>query len=137
MNSKEYLSQALHLDRKVNSLLIRLEKMKALACRYTETLKQTPGGCGEKRSLEDAVMKIVLAEEELGKEAARLFELKAEILGVISQLDDSLIEEVLTMRYIDGMRWNDIGIKLNYTTRYMLMLHAEGLERIQKILDER
>ena len=107
-----------------------------MACRYTEALKLTPGGSGNKQSLEDVIVKIVSAEEELGKEAARLFDLKAEILGVISKVDDNLIEEVLTLRYIDGMQWKKIGSKLEYTSRYMLMLHAKGLEKIQKILDE-
>lgn len=54
--------------------------------------------------------------------------------SVINSLEDATLKAVLLYRYIEGMNWDEIALKMNYTERHMHRIHAEALCEVQMML---
>lgn len=64
----------------------------------------------------------------------RQLELSAEIADEISKLDDVKQEMVLTLRYIEGLTWEEIADAMALSVRTVQKLHGRGLPGMEKIL---
>lgn len=102
MGAKEYLSQALWLDQRINSKLELLETLRALAMKVSVNLteEKVSGGKNTKSHMENTIAKIVDLEKEINRDINRLVGVKAEIMDTISQVDDPICQLLLEMRYV-------------------------------------
>ncbi len=109
MKAKEYLSQALRLDHRINSKLEQLENLKALAMRVTTNFAQekVSGGRELRGPFENTMAKIIDLENEINQEIDRFIKLKQEIMETI---------------------------ELGYSRSGVFRIHSEGLKEINKIL---
>ena len=57
-------------------------------------------------------------------------EKRKEIETVIETLEDKTLQLLLRYRYIDGMTWEQIAVKMRYDYRWVLRLHGRALERL-------
>jgi DNA-directed RNA polymerase specialized sigma subunit len=53
------------------------------------------------------------------------------ILTAIYALDDIIEKQILTLRYIEGMKWVDIYVKMGYKERQVHQQHSNALEHIE------
>jgi ferritin len=104
MGAKEYLSQALWLDQRINSKLELLETLRALAMKVSVNLteEKVSGGKNTKSHMENTIAKIVDLEKEINRDINRLVGVKAEIMDTISQVDDPICQLLLEMRLCRG-----------------------------------
>ncbi len=73
--------------------------------------------------------------ENLIEEAQqRQLEFSAEIADEISKLEDVKQEMVLTLRYIEGLTWEEIADEMDLSVRTVQKLHGRGLPGMEKIL---
>lgn len=73
--------------------------------------------------------------EKLIEEAQqRQLEFSAEIADEISKLEDVKQEMVLTLRYIEGLTWEEISDEMDLSVRTVQKLHGRGLPGMEKIL---
>jgi len=138
MNAKEYLSQAMWLDKMIDNKLEQLDTLKALSMKVTATLNEVKvsGGHHVKSSMENAVGKVIDLGNEINHDIDRLVSLKKEITGVIHQLDNINYQLLLEMRYISGKTWDDVALALNYNSRSVFKVHGRALKEIEKIREE-
>ena len=99
MTAKEYLSRAYRIDQRINTKLMRISELRALAQKCTvayggERVSRTRNVA----SLEDSVMKIMEAEKELDAQIDLLVDTKKEIEGVIERVPDADCRLLLEMR---------------------------------------
>lgn len=59
-----------------------------------------------------------------------------EILSAIDSLTDERQKEILTMRYVAGMGFQDIQEKIHYEKTQMYIIHGRALVEINKWLDK-
>ncbi len=135
MKVKEYLSQALWLDQKINSKLEQLETLRALATKVTAKLaeEKVSGGNNTKGHMENAVVKIVDLEKEINEDIDRLVDIKTEIMDTISQVDDPVCQLLLWMRYVSGKTWEEVAWELDYNDRTVFKIHGRALKKIEEI----
>jgi DNA-directed RNA polymerase specialized sigma subunit len=57
-----------------------------------------------------------------------------EIERSIRRVGDDVLEEVLELRYLQYMKWEDIAQRMNYSERQTTRLHGIALEKMQKLL---
>jgi len=81
MKVKEYLSQAIWLDQRINNKLEQLETLRALAMRVTVnfTEQKVAGGNDVSSPMEKTVTKIIDLQKEINEDIDRLVNLKADI----------------------------------------------------------
>ena len=60
-----------------------------------------------------------------------LFDAYEEIGSVINRLGNSDYVELMTMRYIMSLRWDDIICRMGYAQNTVFRKHREALERIR------
>ena len=137
MTAKEYLSQARHLDKRINSKIQMLEELNAAATKCTATYTDMPKAPSNSRSrVEDIVIKIILLQEEINKDIDRLIDIKAEIYKVISQVDSPELALILEKRYMCQMTFEELAEDLGYEERWIYVLHGKALKKVQNILEK-
>lgn len=67
--------------------------------------------------------------EQLEKEKKRIFD-------IISAIDNPTYKSILYKRYVQGMKWEDIEIDLNYAGQHLHRLHNEAVKEVNKIRKE-
>ena len=116
MEIKNYLKQGRLLDLQINYHLEKLSKLRQTA--YTISSPQISGtkvqNANRKEApFERALERIEAMEEKINQEIDLLVDLKTQIEGVISQLDCDEYRMVLTYKYLEGKKWEEIANLLN------------------------
>ena len=138
MTAYEYLSQAYMLDQLIQSKLLQIEKLKALANSTSGFVR--PDRPVVKRTrrtdvMEQTVMKIMEAEKELDEEIDTMVDKKLEIGRTISMVQDLAWQLVLEKRYLNFETWEGIAAEMYISSRTVLRMHEKALEAVQEILD--
>ncbi|SHF44113.1 DUF1492 domain-containing protein [Caloramator proteoclasticus] len=136
MNAKEFLRQAIWLDKLINSKLEHLEKLEVLAQKTTVDLskEKVTGGNGTTSPMENVVVKIIELKREINEDIDRLIDLKKEIGKVISNIDNPSYQLILEMRYINNRNWDEIADEMGLDKRWLLRLHMRALRKIDETL---
>ncbi len=137
MNSKEYLSRAFRLDRKIKSKIDQIAEMKALATKVSVAMSDIRVQTSKNdHRLEDIMIKIMEYQNELCDDMERLVEIKKETKKAIDSVSNDEQRLVLEMRYLLYMRWEEIAVELEYTVEHIYRIHRCALHSmdIEKIV---
>ncbi len=129
MNAKEYLSQAVRLDQKINSKLEQVSKLRNLSMKASGLrLAERISGTKEHSLMESALVKMIDLEYEINADIDRLVDLKREMATLIERVNDPSQRLLLEMRYLCGNTWEDIAQKMGYDLRWVYRLHGKALQ---------
>lgn len=132
MNAKEYLSQAMHIDQRINSKLEQVMKLREAATKATATLSDMPRPDSPNiQAMESTICKIVDLEREINEDVDRLVDLKAEARRVIQQITEPDQQLVLELRYLCYKPWTEIMSEIGYSEATLYRLHGEALKNIR------
>ena len=137
MTAQEYLSQAYFLEQQVQSKLAQIESLKSLASYMTARPMDQESVSHTKNvhAMEDTVLKILGAEQELDAQIDAPVEKKLEIADTISRVPDVEWRLMLEKRYLLFLKWEEIAEDLHYCIRTVQRMHGRALEAVQGILD--
>ena len=131
MNAKEYLSQVMHIDQRINSKLEQVVKLRESATKATATLSYMPRpDAHSMQTMENTICKIVDLEREINADIDALVDLKAQARRVIGQLKDPDQQLVLELRYLCYRPWTDIMEELGISETSVYRIHGEALKNI-------
>ncbi len=131
MNAKEYLSQAFHIDQRIDSKLQQVMRLRESAAKCTRTISDMPrAGSPNLQTLESTVCKIIDLENEINEDIDRLIDLKAEARKVINEVSDPDQQLILELRYLCYKSWDDIMEALGYSETSIYRLHGEALKKV-------
>lgn len=109
----------------------RMARLRSLAEWCTSTLRPTGGGKGETG---DRVSK--MAAEIADMEAHALRKAEAYLAHArmvdqaIGELSDGKQRMILRLRYLDGLTWEEVSLRTNYSERWVRKLHQKALEAL-------
>jgi hypothetical protein len=130
-DEKKYKLKAyIRASEKIADLNDEIAIMQSKVNKITPTLSDMPKGSGysDKSKIIDTYVDM-MADLEL--EIKRLRNVKREVEYLISTIDDWTVERIMRLRYISGLRWEDICCKVNYSWAQVHRYHAEGLKYIE------
>ena len=137
MKAIDYLSQAYRLDEQINTKLQQISSLRSTASMVTSGWGGEPVSHSRNPGiLQDAVCRIMEAEEALNKDIDALVSLKLEINNLISRVHNVTYRLILEKRHLCFMTWEAIAIDLGYSVRWVQIRHTRALEVVQKLLDE-
>ena len=114
---------------------MQLEELKTAAAKCTPVMHLAPsGGGGEKRTLEDSVIRIEEAERRLQSIVDDYEATKAHIQNLICALDDAVQQSLLQQRYINGLTWPELEKEMHYSDTYLRRLNKTALTQIDSNL---
>ena len=132
MNAKEYLSQAMHIDQRINSKLEQVTRLRENATNCTAALSDMPRPDSPNRQrMEETVCKSVDLEREINADIDRLVELKAEARKAINAVTDPDQQLILELRYLCYKPWLEIAETIGYSEPTVYRLHGEALKNIR------
>lgn len=132
MEVREYLEQAYCLDHWIKSDLMEIEQMRQLSQSVSSP------GFGEPLFTHmntDAWFVRILArmadyEEKICAELDLLTRLKEQIRGVIMTVENNDQRVILMGRYLDHLRWREIGDMIGASERIVRRWHEDALEHV-------
>lgn len=127
---KQYLSKYQNLDSMINRKLEECEKWRDLAEKITPTLSDMPKSQISGNRVESAVEHIVELEQEINRSVDELVKLRKDIESSLKTVKDDTLRKLLEYRYIDGMKWEEVAVKMKFDYRWVLRLHGKALTQL-------
>ena len=132
-NALEFLSQARHIDVRINSKLEELASLKALAEKVTATYQQDMvDGSRDVHKRENIVCKIVDLQNEINADIDRLVDLKISMRQIIESLPDVEGRTVLDLRYIRLLKWQQVAETMGYSLRRVHNFHDRAIAFLEE-----
>lgn len=134
MDIKDYLSQALKIEKLIDSYFLEIEKLKELSRKIkTCAFEEHYGGSGSKEpEFVRCIDSISEYENKIAEETTKLVQLKKNIEDVISILESNEEKLVLRYRYLGGLSWYNIGVQLNMTERNARRIHNKAIKNLEE-----
>lgn len=101
------------------------------AMRITPVLSPVPGGGGSGSPIERPMDKVLEIDAEINREIDELQTVRQEIRAALNQLEDENLEMLMEYRYIDGLTWERIAEKMDYSRQWVFRLHGKALQKIE------
>lgn len=111
------------LEEEINQL--RLDKM--MPCVVQDGMPHG-SGCGD---LSGYVAKLDELMDELKNQMELRIGLRMEISRKIEEVPDETESLLLRYRYIYGLKWEDISVKMGYTYHHVLKIHGKALRNFK------
>lgn len=143
MTPKEFLSQAWHIDTRIEKRLAEIEALeekrervmaKVTAGRGTNLSGMPRGGRYDwtdsvERAIEmDRAIKSTI--DTIRKDIIELCRVKREVNAAIDAVEDAKYRQVLELRYRNYMTWESIAETMGYDVRWVHRLHGKALQRV-------
>ncbi len=127
---KEFLKRYRKAVRREQDILDEIQRLRADKMFPSVCNDGMPRGSSQ-TDLSDYIAEIDAAIEDLKEERLEKIKIYREIEMRIRCMKDEDEQEVLRMRYIKGMKWEDIAEKINYSYSGTLKLHGRALTDIE------
>lgn len=138
MTAKEFLGQAYRLDQRINSKLQQIDSLRGLTQKVTQSYdNEVVSRTRNVSSLEDAIIRLMEAEEQLNMQIDQLVDTKIEIGNLIDMVHNESYRLLLEKRYLCFLSWDQIAAEMHYSRRWVLNKHERALEVADKLLREK
>lgn len=132
MGTVEFLSQAYHIDLRINSKLEQLESLNSLAAKATTTFGNEPvSGSRDVHRREAVICKIIDLQNEINDDIDRLVDIKREVREMIESVPSVDGRTILEMRYINYRKWEEIAVSMHYVLRNVRYIHDRAIEYLE------
>ena len=144
MTAKEYLNQAYVIDREINTILAKVDKLRNSLYGKGQKLDDVGGGkfSGDNDRLGDTIALVVDYENKANELIDKLIRARIEIEKVIQLVPDPVQREVLERRYLLFQQWDSgydkitgeykkgIYDSMNFSRRQIFRIHGEALNSV-------
>jgi hypothetical protein len=131
--AKEFLSQAFHIDHRINTKVFQLNSVRDLATKATGNLTGMPRTPVPSR-MDDFITRAIDLEAEITIELEQLWEQKNQIAAVISMVENQESRTLLELRYICFKKWEVIAVDMFVNDRHVYKVHGNALREVDAIL---
>lgn len=131
MTKKEF-REIIYLDHLINSKLRLLDSLKSNRLQVkgmqikTDVVQVSKQGNRQ----EDLIIKIIDLEKEITKDIDNLVNEKQRAKAIIDKLDGPY-RLVMSMRYLECMKWEEIAYRIGYSIQAVYKIHGQALKRVE------
>ncbi len=130
MTAKEYLMQIHRLDEDIKSNRRRIEELKYSigGIRAIDYAGDKVGGSSEPDPMAAQIAQLIDLERKVNAETVELLQKKDRIVREIRSVEDTRYVALLTRRYVDCERWEQIAVDMNESIRHVFRIHGDALK---------
>lgn len=131
MTKKEF-REIIYLDHLINSKLRLLDNLKSsrLQVKGMQIKSDVVQVSKQGNQQEDLIIRILDLEKEITKDIDSLIREKQRAKTVIDKLDGPY-KVVMTMRYLECMKWEEIAYRIGYSIQAVYKIHGQALKRVE------
>ena len=127
---KEWLRRYRKAARMEKIKLDEVEQYRATAQRVTQVLSAVPGGACDGQALPRAVERIMDAMQEANAQVMECQQIRKEIMDAMAQTVDVQDYGILYMRYIGGMKWEQIAANVGMDVSCVYRRHKAAVKAL-------
>lgn len=133
MTAKEYLEYVRSLDTRLRMKEERIAQLQHDICslQALDYAKDKITG-GSPIDVSDKIARLDELIRDTNREWDELIEMREQAKTFISKLESATQQEVLTKRYIQNKRWEQIAVEMNITWRHTFRIHRAALEGVSQ-----
>lgn len=131
MTPKQYLMQAFKLDDEINRLIDERGAIYSTLLGSQE-LKHDKVKGSPKNAVEDTYVRLAEYSKKIDEKIDQLVNLKLEISELIDKVPEQNLKTLLTKRYVELKRFEEIAVEMNYDIRWVYRLHGRALQVIDE-----
>ena len=128
MNAKEYLSQAMALEGRIQARMEQIARLHTLAERGGQLAEKSANEGGGWAA---ALGQMTALETELQQDVQAWVDMKREIGGAIAGVEKPVQRQLLEYRYLCGWDWRRIASKMHYSIDRVWHIHSEALREMK------
>ena len=127
---KEWLRRYRKAARLERMKLDEVEQYRTAAEHVTQVLSGMPGGAGDGQALPRAVERIMDAMQEANAQVMECQQIRKEVMDAMAQTVDIQDYGILYMRYIDGLKWEHIAVKIGMDGSRVYRRHRAAVKAL-------
>lgn len=134
MENKEkinYLKQYRSLSMEIDQITKELQRWQDLATRISPSYSDMPHGGGSDK-VQTAAVEVAELTDKLNQKLHQAIMVQENIKKLLESLDDIKLRQLMSYRYINGMRWEEISVRMDFNYRWVLRLHRKALNQISE-----
>ena len=133
MTAKEYLQTIKDKRERIRILLEQIEQLRTDAESVSINLDGMPRNNGQ-TSFEKLAIQLAETESKLTEEMSGLWSETMKAHNLIGQLSSAQRQRILTKRYLNGQRWEEIAYEMHFSWQHCFRVHGMALAELDKIL---
>lgn len=133
MTNKEkikWLSQYRDVVKETMRLVREKEEWRSIAEKITPSYSFEPKMQSAVSKVETGAEHLIEIDEQLQRQIAKRVRLRLKIGEAIYSLPSEKYRYLLESRYIDGKKWEQIALDMNYSVMQIWRMHGEALNQI-------
>lgn len=134
MDNKEkcrYLNQYRIMHIEIDQITKELQRWQDLATRISPSYSDMPHGGGSDK-VQTAAVEVAELTDKLNQKLHQAIMVQENIKKLLESLDDIKLRQLISYRYINGMRWEEIAVRMDFNYRWVLRLHRKALNQISE-----
>ena len=133
MTAREYLQTIKDKRERIRILLEQIEQLRTDAESVSINLDGMPRNNGQ-TSFEKLAIQLAETESKLTEEMSGLWSETMKAHNLIGQLSSPQRQRILTKRYLNGQRWEEIAYEMHFSWQHCFRVHGMALAELDKIL---
>lgn len=131
MTAKEFLQQGYKLNTRIKAKQERIEELRTIAEKSTQTLSAMPKGTNTGSRMEEIVARIDILQREIEDDLFDLLALQASIMRVVREVNEPDAALVLELRYLCYKSWPEVAEEMHYELRQVYRIHGHALSLVK------
>ena len=134
MDNKEkcrYLNQYRIMHIEIDQITKELQRWQDLATRISPSYSDMPHGGGSDK-VQTAAVEVAELTDKLNQKLHQAIMVQENIKKLLESLDDIKLRQLMYYRYINGMRWEEIAVRMDFNYRWVLRPHRKALNQISE-----
>lgn len=127
---KRWLMEYRRLEALCDALIDERNRWMSRAAKVTPTYTDMPRSTGSDR-VQTAVDHIMEIDAQIGREIEAIECRRAETVKAIRTVGDARLRSLLKLRYIDGLTFEEISVRMHYSWRQVVRMHGTALDQIE------
>ena len=119
----------MHIE--IDQITKELQRWQDLATRISPSYSDMPHGGGSDK-VQTAAVEVAELTDKLNRKLHQAIMVQENIKKLLESLDDIKLRQLMSYRYINGMRWEEISVRMDFNYRWVLRLHRKALNQISE-----
>ena len=119
------------LNMEIDQLSDELQRWQDLATRISPSYSDMPHGGGSDK-VQTAAVEVAELTDKLNQKLHQAIMVQENIKKLLESLDDIKLRQLMYYRYINGMRWEEIAVRMDFNYRWVFRLHRKALNQISE-----
>lgn len=127
--TREELKQIYYINKEIKMWQRELDRLQCKSLIGSQNLDGMPKGSGKSDKVADLAVNKAEIEEIINGKLAEIQVQRKRIMNYINNIDDSLLRQIMFLRNVSCMNWNQVARELNSTENCVKQIYSRHFRK--------